>query len=118
MLQRPRRRQGIFDPDVGHNHPREEKRGPMLLDDLTGPTGGRNYPVERIDHLPAIGEQISRDLRHEYILGYYSSNAARDGKYRRIKVDLTAATKDGTADTNDVSDRRVYFRPGYYAPAE
>ena len=109
---------GIFDPDVEHNHPREEKRGPMLLDDLTGPTGGRNYPVERIDDLPAIGEQISRDLRHEYILAYYSSNAARDGKYRRIKVNLTAATKDGTADTNDVSDRRVYFRPGYYAPAE
>lgn len=109
---------GIFDADVEHNHPREEKRGPMLLDDLTGPTGGRNYPVERINDLPAIGEQISRDLRHEYILGYYSSNAARDGKYRRIKVSLPAATNDATADTNGVPDTRVYFRPGYYAPAE
>jgi Ca-activated chloride channel family protein len=101
---------GIFDADVEHNHPREEKRGPMLLEDLTGPTGGRNFPVERLDDLPAIGEQISRELRHEYVLGYYSTNTARDGKYRRVKVDITAGTKDAAA--------RVYFRPGYYAPAE
>jgi Ca-activated chloride channel homolog len=107
---------GIFDSDVEHNHSREEKRGPMLLDDLTGPTGGRNYPVERIDDLPAIGEQISRDLRHEYILGYYSSNAARDGKYRRVRVGLNP--KDMTTAPKEMPDARVYFRPGYYAPAE
>jgi Ca-activated chloride channel family protein len=101
---------GIFDPDVEHNHPREERRGPMLLEDLTGLTGGRNFPVERLDELPAIGEQISRELRHEYVLGYYSTNNARDGKYRRVKVDVTAGPKDAAA--------RVYFRPGYYAPAE
>ena len=70
---------GIFDPDVEHNHPREEKRGPMLLEDLTGPTGGRNFPVERLDDLPTIGEQISRELRHEYVLGYYSTNTVSDG---------------------------------------
>jgi Ca-activated chloride channel homolog len=82
----------------------------MLLEDLTGPTGGRNYPVERLDDLPAIGEQISRELRHEYVLGYYSTNNASDGKYRRVRVKVTPATKEDAA--------RVYFRPGYYAPAE
>jgi Ca-activated chloride channel homolog len=102
---------GIFDADVEHNHPREERRGPMLLEDLTGPTGGRNYPVERLDDLPAIGEQISRELRDEYVLGYYSTNTARDGKYRRVKVNVTAGANDAPA-------ARVYFRPGYYAPAE
>ena len=102
---------GIFDRDVEHNHPREERRGPMLLEDLTGPTGGRNFPVERLDDLPAIGEQISRELRHEYVLGYYSTNIARDGKYRRVKVDVTTGVSDART-------ARVYFRPGYYAPAE
>jgi len=102
---------GIFDADVEHNHPREERRGPMLLEDLTGPTGGRNFPVERLDELPAIGEQISRELRDEYVLGYYSTNAARDGKYRRVRVNVTAGVKDPPA-------ARVYFRPGYYGPAE
>jgi Ca-activated chloride channel homolog len=102
---------GIFDADVGHNHPREEKRGPMLLEDLTGPTGGRNFPVERLDDLPAIGEQISRELRHEYVLGYYSTSSARDGKYRRVKVGVTTGTESAPA-------ARVYFRPGYYAPAD
>ena len=102
---------GIFDADVEHNHPREERLGPMLLEDLTGPTGGRNYPVERLDDLPAIGEQISRELRHEYVLGYYSTNTASDGKYRRVRVNVTPATEEAHA-------TRVYFRPGYYAPAE
>ena len=101
---------GIFDRDVEHNHPREERRGPMLLEDLTGPTGGRNFPVERLNDLPAIGEQISRELRHEYVLGYYSTNTAPDGKYRRVKVVTTGVSDARTA--------RVYFRPGYYAPAE
>jgi Ca-activated chloride channel family protein len=103
---------GIFDADVAHNHPREEKRGPMLLEDLTGPTGGKNFPVERLDDLPAIGERISRELRHEYLLGYYSTNAARDGKYRRVKVDVVPPGVKGPPAA------RVSFRPGYYAPAE
>jgi Ca-activated chloride channel family protein len=103
---------GIFDADVEHNHPREERRGPMLLEDLTGPTGGRNFPVERLDDLPGIGEQISRELRQEYVLEYYSTNAARDGKYRRVKVNVLPPG------INDASAARVYFRPGYYAPAE
>jgi len=46
---------GIFDADVEHNHPREERRGPMLLDDLTEPTGARNYPVERTRAMENIG---------------------------------------------------------------
>ena len=112
---------GIFDADVTHNHPREEKRGPMLLEDLTGPTGGRNFSVERLDDLPAIGERISRELRHEYLLGYYSTNAARDGKYRRVKVNLvTPGVKDAPANAlrQELPAARVAFRPGYYAPAE
>ena len=42
-----------------------------------------------------------------YILGYYTTNAARDGKYRRIKITLS----DGQSATLD-------YRQGYFAPKE
>ena len=40
----------------------------------------------------------------QYTLGYYPSNAARDGKFRKIKVE--------TAN----HDLKVLARKGYYAP--
>jgi VWFA-related protein len=42
-----------------------------------------------------------------YILGYYTSNTARDGKFRRIKISLT----------NDVS-ASLDYRQGYFAGKE
>jgi VWFA-related protein len=96
---------GIFDQDF-HNHSPEEMRGPLVLEHLTSHTGGRLFPVARLDDLPDIGARISRELRQQYVLGYYSTNSTRDGKYRRIKVSVSS----------DVSDLRVSFRKGYYAP--
>jgi Ca-activated chloride channel homolog len=97
---------GIFDQDFAHNHSPEEARGPMLLDELTSQTGGRLFPVSRLDDMPEIGARISRELRQQYVLGYYSSNGARDGKFRRVKV---------TVSSNE-PELRVSARKGYYAP--
>jgi len=49
--------------------------------------------------------QAQEDINSYYILGYYSSNAREDGKYRRIDVKLV--NKDLNA--------RLDFRKGYYA---
>ncbi len=48
--------------------------------------------------------QVQRDINTYYILGYYSSNAAEDGKYRRVKVLLTSDPR-----------AKLDFRNGYYA---
>lgn len=48
--------------------------------------------------------QVQRDINSYYILGYYSSNPAEDGKYRRVKVVL-----------NSIKDAKLDFRSGYYA---
>jgi len=99
---------GIFDEDFTRNHSPEEARGPMLLNALAAQTGGRLFSVTNLDDLPEIGAQISRELRQQYVLGYYSRNEAHDGKYRRIKVKLSP----------DRASLRVSFRTGYYAPSE
>jgi Ca-activated chloride channel family protein len=100
---------GIFDdPETNPHRAPEEVKGPMLLDDLTALTGGRLFTVDQVEDLPRIAARISRELREQYVLGYYSKNAARDGKYRRVKVTVTGV----------LPGVRVYYRTGYYAPKE
>jgi Ca-activated chloride channel family protein len=100
---------GIFDLDDLHKHPIEEQNGPILLSELAEQTGGAMYTVTQIDQLEAVSERISRELRNQYLLGYSPMDAARDGKYRRVKVKINAP---------DLSNLRTYFRHGYYAPEQ
>lgn len=72
---------------------------------LTG--GAVFYPTSSRD-LPAIYERILDDLGGQYVLGFTSSNTARDGKYRRLKVTLAVPRKGW----------KVRYREGYYAPLD
>jgi VWFA-related protein len=71
---------------------------------LTDATGGRTIVVNSEKNLSKAFDQISEELRNQYTLGYYPSNSAHDGTYRKIKVELN--NKDLVALT----------RGGYYAP--
>jgi Ca-activated chloride channel family protein len=101
---------GIFEQGDAKKLPLEEQNGPRLLDDLAVQTGGRNYPVDNLDDLTSISERISRDLRNEYLIGYSPANAARDGKYRQIRLQVTAPP--------ELPELRTYYRHGYYAPVQ
>jgi Ca-activated chloride channel family protein len=102
---------GIFDgPDrTAHQMP-EEREGPSILEDLAGQTGGRLYPANNIDDLPAIATKISRELRTQYLLGYSPQHPTRDGKYRRVQVKLTVPS--------GMPELRVYYRLGYYGTSQ
>jgi hypothetical protein len=72
---------------------------------LAKETGGKAL-VDTNDLTLGLRE-AQKDLSSYYILGYYSSNAEPDGKYRRIKVDVSrklAASLD--------------YRNGYFASKE
>jgi VWFA-related protein len=96
---------GIFDPELAKS-PAENRKGPAVLDELATETGGRHYPVGDLNELPAISAQIGLDLRNEYLLGYYAADS-RDGKYHRVKVNVTPS--DG------MPALRANFRKGYFA---
>jgi VWFA-related protein len=51
-------------------------------------------------------DQIAEELRQQYTIGYYPTNAARDGKFRKIKVEGTD------------KEMKVLARRGYYAPKD
>ena len=100
---------GIFEADSTRKLTAEEQHGPDLLEELAEATGGRHYRVDDIDQLATVAGRVSTDLRNQYLLGYTSSNEGRDGKYRQVKVNVTA---------NGAANLRTYYRRGYYAPLQ
>ena len=71
---------------------------------ITDETGGRTIVVRSEKRLEEAFQEISEELRSQYTLGYYSSNSARDGTYRKLRVDASQKDLD------------VLTRRGYYAP--
>src|ERR1035437_9436840 len=76
------------------------------LHPLAADTGGKEFLDS--NGLASDIVQAQKEINDYYIVGYYSTNQALDGQYRRIKVDL--ANNDKTA--------RLDYRPGYFAGKE
>ena len=76
---------------------------PDIAHKVADQTGGRVIEVSSEKHLQQAFDQISEELRSEYTLGYYPTNGARDGTFRKIKVETTD------------KDLKVLARKGYYA---
>ena len=70
---------GIFDEA-------DPDRNPAVLRRLAKATGGQAFFPQKKDELVAIGEQIAREIRHQYTLGYFSSGTAPAGTYRSLRV--------------------------------
>ncbi len=70
---------------------------------LAEETGGRMVPVRSEKDLKRAFDTLSEEFRTYYTLGYYPSNASRDGKFRKVKVETTR------------KDLRVLTRKGYYS---
>lgn len=65
---------------------------PALLKELSQASGGESFRPN-MDAPRKIAEalgQIARDIRHTYTIGYASSNTARDGAFRRVRVVVQA----------------------------
>ena len=72
---------------------------------LAADTGGKAL-LDNNDLTKGIVE-AQNAIRSYYILGYYSTNPAQDGRYRRIQVKL-----------NPRLQAKLDFRQGYFAPKE
>jgi Ca-activated chloride channel family protein len=80
-----------------------------LLERLARETGGRVFFPRAITELPRIAQEITRDLRTQYTIGYNPTNKARDGTFRRVRVALAPGTSE------EQRRRRVVVRDGYKA---
>jgi VWFA-related protein len=53
---------------------------------LSAETGGATFALNNDNTFGRIFDQIAQELRSQYSLGYFSTNTARDGKFREIKI--------------------------------
>src|SRR5581483_2512659 len=79
-----------------------------LLGTLAEETGGRLFPVRDVNQLQEAVAKLNAALRDQYMLAYYPTNQARDGKFRRVQVRLVIPPSSGSLHAS--------WRYGYYAP--
>lgn len=65
-------------------------------------TGGRTIRLKSVVEIQSAFNQIARELRAQYLLGYFPSNLRHDGSFRRIRVSVRR------------HNCRVRTRTGYY----
>jgi len=59
-----------------------------VMQRLADPTGGRALLTDSIEKLHGAFEELLAELSHQYLLGYQSTNNARDGTLRELKVEV------------------------------
>jgi len=79
-------------------------KGQEAMVSLASGTGGAAFLPSKLEDLTAVFRQIAAELQAQYLLGYYSTDERRDGKFRRIAVRVPGR-----------SDLRIRARQGYYA---
>ena len=73
-------------------------------------TGGVAYFPRFVQEYKGIFQTISALLRNQYSLGYVSTNTKKDGKFRKIKVEVVADIDgDGKPDKLKVHHRQGYL---------
>ena len=89
---------------------------------FTKESGGMAYFPHFEGQMPDIYRDISGVLRSQYVLTYTPSNTARDGKFRKIKVDLVNPENNQPLRINDEKNKPVKYeilaKPGYTAPKQ
>lgn len=59
------------------------------LGEMARTSGGQLLRADTLAHLPRAFRLVAEELRTQYSLGYYPSNAERGGKYRKLRVRTT-----------------------------
>ena len=82
-------------------------------------TGGRSWAPQFEGEWPGIFSDVAASLRNQYTIGYSPINRARDGKVRKIKVQLVDAQGNPLV-VQDQKGKKVkyviYAREGYTVP--
>jgi len=79
----------------------------QVLHRLSSVTGGQAFFPGRLKDVDKMYEKILGEISSRYSLGYVSSDARMDGRWRDVRIRLLRP---------DLKDAKVRTRSGYYAP--
>ena len=94
---------GIFTGSQQRGQRQSFTNSQDTLTSLASDTGGKAL-LDANDLTLGI-RQAQQDIASYYIVGYYSTNSAEDGRYRKVQVRLV----------NEKSQAKLDYRNGYYA---
>jgi Ca-activated chloride channel family protein len=96
-----------LDKERGFISKSKRQKSVDLLDRMAKETGGRTFYPNSLSELPDIAQQITKDLRTQYVISYKPTAAGRPGEFRPVRV----AVADGRG-----GDKRIAVtRAGYTA---
>jgi Ca-activated chloride channel family protein len=84
-------------------------------------TGGQAFFPRFYGEFPEIFRSIALALRNQYVLTYHPTNQVRDGKFRKIKVELVGPNGDPlriVGEKNKPIKYQIIAKAGYRAPRE
>jgi Ca-activated chloride channel family protein len=85
-------------------------------------TGGLSFFPRFLAEYGSVFNQIETALRDQYTLAYHPTNTSRDGKFRRIKVELVNPTTNEplriTNEKGKAIKYQIIAKVGYKAPRE
>jgi Ca-activated chloride channel family protein len=82
--------------------------GRAMIEELADLTGGRAFFPDSVYELEDICTKIAVELKNQYVLGYHSTNGAKDGKWRKLRVKVNPP--------KGIQHLNVRAKSGYYAP--
>jgi len=77
------------------------------LREIAGLTGGQAFFPNTAKDVDAAYDKVLAELRAQYTLGYVSTNAKTDGRWRKVEIRLKRP---------DLKNAKTRSRNGYYAP--
>lgn len=95
---------GLF----GHWSKSVPEKAHDALQQISEDTGAKAFFPKSIAEIGGIVDEIAHELRRQYSIAFASSNATRDGSFRRVKVSLEPSSISST--------NHIRYRRGYYAP--
>jgi Ca-activated chloride channel homolog len=66
--------------------PVDRDANPGLLRRMAQANGGEAFTPKNVEDITEVLQHIARDIRHTYTIGYVSTNNARDGAFRQIRL--------------------------------
>lgn len=97
-----------LDKEGGFIRKSPREKAVNLVNQLAKETGGRAFFPTSVTELPQIAEEITRDLRTQFVVSYKPTDKARPGEFRPVRVTI--------ADAPGKDKRLAITRAGYTAP--
>ncbi|MGA3294239.1 MAG: VWA domain-containing protein [Candidatus Acidiferrales bacterium] len=98
---------GVFSEDDLKNDKKMVRHSKKVLTELAEATGGLAYFPANLDEVTPVCEEVAKEIRNQYTLGYYPTNGSRDGSFRAVQVQVLPPGGRGKL--------LVRTRTGYYA---